>query len=398
MEMDQAHHDIHYRNHYHDNPNQQLASRLPSSPLQQDVAVSTTAPSADTTRTTDDEQEVSFFHDFIAGGVAGSASVIIGHPMDTLKVRMQTAKGNPSIASLAIGAKYGGPTTLFRGVFAPLSAASAVNAIIFSSYGTSTRLWEQYESSSSNDGTRNAHPHLKAFACGSFAGLVQGLVICPMEHVKCRMQVQETGASGSNPLRTTLRSILTSGGGSYSISALYRGWWITCWREVPAFGGYFALYDIFKERIEDAFDRRDAKSLETPVAASTTMTQLDGTIYNNPADEATPSMLATTTTTEPNTSQHSWIASAIAGGLTGALTWAIVYPFDVIKTQIQTAPLDTPRHKRTILAVTNKIVKEHGWKHLVRGLSVTCLRAFPVNGIIFPVYEYTLLHVCKWET
>lgn len=29
------------------------------------------------------EQEITFFHDFIAGGVAGSASVIVGHPFDT---------------------------------------------------------------------------------------------------------------------------------------------------------------------------------------------------------------------------------------------------------------------------------------------------------------------------
>ena len=32
------------------------------------------------------EEDVSFFHDFIAGGVAGSASVVVGHPFDTIKV------------------------------------------------------------------------------------------------------------------------------------------------------------------------------------------------------------------------------------------------------------------------------------------------------------------------
>ena len=32
------------------------------------------------------EDEVTFFHDFIAGGVAGSASVVVGHPFDTIKV------------------------------------------------------------------------------------------------------------------------------------------------------------------------------------------------------------------------------------------------------------------------------------------------------------------------
>lgn len=30
-----------------------------------------------------EEDEITFFHDFVAGGVAGSASVIVGHPFDT---------------------------------------------------------------------------------------------------------------------------------------------------------------------------------------------------------------------------------------------------------------------------------------------------------------------------
>mmetsp|Transcript_148 Transcript_148/g.371 ORF Transcript_148/g.371 Transcript_148/m.371 type:complete len:400 (-) Transcript_148:414-1613(-) len=380
LEMDQAHHDIHYNNNHH-KPNQ-LVAPLPSSLTRQnDADAATAVATASTTTTTEDEQEVSFFHDFVAGGIAGSASVVVGHPMDTLKVRIQTTTGNPTLTSLAMGSKYGGPVTLFRGMAAPLSAASIVNAIIFSSYGWSTRFWDQ-------NMTEGYDPHLKAFACGSFAGLVQGLVICPMEHVKCRLQIQEAGSAAiaSHPLQTTLRSILTSGGKSANISALYRGWWITCWREIPAFGGYFTLYDIFKDRIEDALDDGE-------------VIQPDETTKNNHADATTAAMLATTTTIEPpKNTAHTWIASALAGGLTGAVTWAIVYPFDVIKTKIQTAPIDTPRHERTISAVVKRIVKQHGWNHMFRGLTVTCLRAFPVNGIIFPVYEYTLLHLCAWES
>ena len=45
---------------------------------------------------TSSEEEVSFWQDFVAGGVAGSASVVVGHPFDTIKVRR---KGDRLIVS-----------------------------------------------------------------------------------------------------------------------------------------------------------------------------------------------------------------------------------------------------------------------------------------------------------
>ena len=32
------------------------------------------------------EDDVTFLHDFVAGGIAGSASVLVGQPFDTIKV------------------------------------------------------------------------------------------------------------------------------------------------------------------------------------------------------------------------------------------------------------------------------------------------------------------------
>ena len=94
---------------------------------------------------------------------------------------------------------------------------------------------------------------------------------------------------------------------------------------------------------------------------------------------------------------HTWIASAIAGGIAGSATWAIVYPVDVIKTHVQTMPLDTPRAKLSMYRVGSQIVAQHGWRHLFRGLGITLIRAFPVNGTIFPVYEFTLMQVSNWN-
>ena len=58
---------------------------------------------------------------------------------------------------------------------------------------------------------------------------------------------------------------------------------------------------------------------------------------------------------------------------------------------------ETDPSQRRILNVTRNIIQQNGWRQLFRGMTVTCLRAFPVNGIIFPVYEYVLMQVCALE-
>jgi solute carrier family 25 carnitine/acylcarnitine transporter 20/29 len=361
-----------------------------------------------------DEQDVSFFHDFIAGGVAGSASVIVGHPMDTLKVRMQTSTGSSSMWSLATA--YGGLPSLFRGMGAPLSTACIINAIIFSSYGWSSRMYDQYigEPISNNTAIGTTSPihdsSLKAFTCGSFAGFVQALVVCPQEHVKCRLQIQHGRGSPDHLYKGPVQAA-RSIAQQHGVTALYRGWTITCWREIPAFGAYFAFYDIFKDKINAFFVERDFMQ---PKQQQQQPQQQQDSLWN---ETSTTNILNTTGVVSTSSSQdvaaatavvvvvppaiahhsHTWISSALAGGLTGAITWAMVYPFDVIKTQIQTMPLTDDPSKRRIMAVTKNLIQKYGWRHLFRGLGITCLRAFPVNGTIFPVYEYTLMHICALE-
>lgn len=331
------------------------------------------------------EEEVTFFHDFIAGGIAGSCSVVIGHPFDTIKVRrtnsetqcisagffliflsqvrLQTSAKKQSLTSLATS--YGGVGSLFRGMAAPLSAACVVNALIFSTFGWSSRIYDSYVETPEYFKNPVHDSSLKAFTCGSFAGFVQALVICPMEHIKCRLQVQHGKGTPDNvykgPLQAT-RSIFSGHG----ISGLYRGWWCTAWREVPAFGLYFTIYDFSKDQINTFFAKQAGMVGREAEAGY--------------ADHS-----------------HTWVASALAGGVTGASTWAVIYPLDIIKTKIQTAPIDTPMQNRRMLAVGRDIVRQHGWRHLFRGLNITMIRAFPVNGIIFPVYEYILMHITALE-
>ncbi|KAI2513824.1 hypothetical protein MHU86_607 [Fragilaria crotonensis] len=292
----------------------------------------------------DPTKEVSIFHDLFAGGVAGSMSVIVGHPFDTIKVRLQTSSSATMASSLS-----GGFGSLFRGMAAPLSTAAMVNAVIFGAYGTSSRWWDLYFPLKLD---HEHDPWYKSFVCGSFAGFCQALVICPMEHLKCRLQlVSGSNAMYKGPLQAS-RSIYKSHG----VSGLYRGWYSTLWREVPAFGAYFSVYDFVKDSVND--------------------------YYNSHGDRA---------------EAHTWLASAFAGGVSGSVTWIMIYPVDVIKTRIQTAPINTPSSELTMAHVGRALVQQHGWKVMFRGLGVTLMRAFPVNGIIFPVYEFTLTHLTNLD-
>lgn len=383
--------------------------------------------------------EVTALHDLIAGGVAGSASVIVGHPFDTIKVRLQTSSASSKGSSTA-----GGIRSLFTGMGAPLSTAAIVNAIIFASYGSSTRLWEDVFEGGVHDSSKDVHgvmlhdgsgmlehgergtheqvkvwkkgpqqnyatdllgdesklqtstqsssqessaPYqqntLKVFTCGAIAGTVQAFVICPMEHIKCRLQVQAAafaatasasasagvnGLAGARAFSSVAASrsqqSLYKGPVDCGLSiiknhglfrGLYRGMGVTLWRETPAFGMYFATYDSIKARVESLLEDKDEHH---PIPSHA----------------------------------HAWAASALAGGISGAWTWAIIYPFDVIKSRIQTAPLER-RLQKGMWTVARDIVEENGWKYMFRGLGVTLARAFPVNAIIFPVYEFVLLQL-----
>jgi len=105
--------------------------------------------------------EITPLQDLIAGGVSGTACVIVGHPFDTFKVRLQ------------LGGTTGGFSSLFKGMAAPASMAAAINAVIFSSFGWSSRIWDTSPALEPYSGYKN-------FVCGSFSGLVQCLIVCPV--------------------------------------------------------------------------------------------------------------------------------------------------------------------------------------------------------------------------
>ena len=72
------------------------------------------------------------------------------------------------------------------------------------------------------------------------------------------------------------------------------------------------------------------------------------------------------------------------GGISGQLSWIAVYPFDVIKTQIQK---ETTR-KLSVSEVTKAIYSVDGTRGFFKGLSPTVARTFMINSVRLPFFEY----------
>ena len=305
--------------------------------------VNASRPTIETASTEDASSTTSAMHDLIAGGLAGSAGIFVGHPFDSMKVRVQMAANASGTGSAALQAPHFNGS-LWAGLGSPLAMAALVHASIFLTFGACKRSWTEYGldrrySSSTSDA-----------ACGCAAGFASSLLISPAELVKTKLQTQRP--SSSPIYRNSLQSaqlILAKHG----IAGLYQGFVATTIRQTPGIGVYLTTYD-----------------------------QLRNTIHSNYFDRSSCG--------ETTKDRDLLLASMAAGGIAGSLSWAIVYPIDVIKSRVQALPYSTRRHEQSILNISRQIVLQHGVGGLFRGFSIAVFRAFPVNSIIFPTYEVTL--------
>jgi solute carrier family 25 carnitine/acylcarnitine transporter 20/29 len=81
------------------------------------------------------------------------------------------------------------------------------------------------------------------------------------------------------------------------------------------------------------------------------------------------------------------MASLPAGAIAGAASWAVALPADVVKSNIQGAPLTTPMSALRIAAVAGRIWREDGSRGFFRGFVPCVLRSLPVNAATFFLLE-----------
>ncbi|XP_059471368.1 mitochondrial basic amino acids transporter [Neocloeon triangulifer] len=266
--------------------------------------------------------------DFFAGCVGGCSGVLVGHPLDTIKVRLQTQDfRNPvyrgTFHCFKTIVEKESVRGLYKGMSSPLAGVAFVNAIIFGVQGNIQRRLSEPDSLKSH------------FFAGAAAGLSQSWVASPLELAKTKMQIQQGDRPKyRNPLHC-LRDVFHREGWR----GVFRGQLITVYRDVPGFSTYFLSYE----------------------AIARAMAGDDGS--------------------------HTLGTAAIlfAGGTAGCISWVACYPFDVIKSRLQ-----ADNKYKGMVDCFKVSYRDEGLRFLSRGLSSTMIRSFPTNAATFAAVTWVM--------
>ncbi|TMW58678.1 hypothetical protein Poli38472_010237 [Pythium oligandrum] len=279
-----------------------------------------------------------------AGSVSGMASVVVCHPFDTIRTRLQISpqrfRGFFDCASQTI--RRESAMALYKGFLPPFFSQAVYKSVIFTTSSTlrndifpRSQLLQPYLT-----------PSVVSLASGAIAGGLNAVIVTPVELVRNRLQVQYEHVRSSHRYRGAfhcLSSVVRQEG----MAALWRGLTTTVLRDALGVSVYFLGYDFAKQQL------------------------------------AATNRLSETT------------VLLTAGACGGISFWAIALPFDTIKTLIQ---VDSANGKYTGLVTSvSHLVREHGVSHLFRGWQAAFSRGVPSAAITFYAFDRTTKYLNELE-
>lgn len=285
-------------------------------------------------------QNNSIVKNFIAGGFGGTCLVFAGHPLDTIKVRLQTQPYSPDGKPTLYKGTYDctkkiirneGFLGLYKGMAAPIIGVTPMYAICFFSFTMGKKLQQKSED--------HVFSLRELFFAGALAGLSTTVILAPGERVKCLLQVQNANPSSTGPKYAgpgdCFKQLYKQGG----IRNVYVGTVATACRDVPSSGVYFMTYEFFQRILmPEGGTRADLSPART----------------------------------------------LFAGGMAGIVNWLVAIPADVLKSRQQTA---APGTYAGFADVLKKTLASDGIGGLYKGATPVMLRAFPANAACFLGYE-----------
>ncbi|KAI1876699.1 uncharacterized protein JN550_000771 [Neoarthrinium moseri] len=280
---------------------------------------------------------------FAAGGFGGICAVIVGHPFDLVKVRLQTAESGVYKSAIDCVrqsiARDGLRRGLYAGVSAPLVGVTPMFAVSFWGYDLGKQIVSSASTVAVNPAT--GAPQLsiaQTSAAGFFSAIPMTAITAPFERVKVILQVQgQRLKPGEEPKykggMDVVRQLYREGG----VRSVFRGSAATLARDGPGSAAYFAAYEYIKRRL-------------TPVDHKTGKPQGD----------------------------LSLLAVTAAGGAAGVAMWIPVFPVDTVKSRLQTA-----EGNPSIGGVIRELYGRGGFKAFFPGFGPALARAVPANAATF---------------
>lgn len=284
----------------------------------------------------------STFESLASGAVGGVSLVLVGHPLDLLKVRLQTNPNSTTSMNRIFAnlIRSEGVAGIYRGVTAPLIGVAPIFAISIWGFDTGKSLAGRYLNRDPSDA-------LVVAIGGAFSALPTSILQVPGDRIKLRLQVSDSKRH-ANPFQET-RRIWAEGSNGFNnrtisgIRSLYRGYFVTLAREIPGSAIYFSNYNYMRSILNKLFETTQI-SPETCTALSILM----------------------------------------AGGVAGTLNGLLTLPIDTIKSRYQAAPVGEFRSARHVAV---DLLRKEGPAALFRGLGPVLLRAFPANAACFSGME-----------
>lgn len=281
--------------------------------------------------------------DFWAGYISGAIGIVIGNPLDLIKVRLQAKDAIQSQSAASYVRQFESTSSLISGTAAPILGYGALNALLFVSYNRTEEAINKGLALSPNLWT--------TWAAGAIGGLATWFVSTPTELIKCRAQLSSPPTSSWSITKQIVRS--------EGLKGLYYGGAVTALRDSIGYGFYFWSYELSTQLMLSA---KPEKSFSQDAARV-----------------------------------------LLCGGLAGVVTWASVFPLDVIKTRVQAQTSEAtpgrtpllsdparPARRLSAMEVARETYREGGIKLFFRGLTVCSVRAFAVNAVQWAVYEWIM--------
>jgi len=176
--------------------------------------------------------------DIYSGGIAGLASIVVGHPFDTIKIHLQTEphKYKTTYKAIKIILKEHGVKGFFRGVLPPGIGQIIISSLFFGIYSKLLVLSRQLLNHKKSKLT-------STYLAGQMTGIFLSFIISPLDLIKSKIQ---TGLYNTN--KDCINSIVKNTG----IKGLFSGFTSTCFREALRFGAYFSSYDYIRAKSGDS--------------------------------------------------------------------------------------------------------------------------------------------------